>query len=392
MQPEKVTNGSLMYVVRKSPYGPGTLGWAVVPFAAWSKDLAIVALALLALPALRAVRIPRDIGVTGWSAVALSIWAGVSLIWAPAGAWQDAVKVLVVLALGWSVVTTGAATADRAVVVSVVALFVVLVVERLTGGGIIGLIRTEEPMLRRFDVLSAGLAFLCCLAFPAASLIARRSLTHAAVLPVAIGALAVSYYMDAAPIALLAGAAAYGLIHVTGRSGFAVVISGLLFVSVAWGDLVGAAWAAGWTPQLNAYFGPNWGLRLDIWHAVDELISRHPWIGHGFAAGKIIGRAGSEVPFMHPHNGMLQIGLELGLVGVALSIVLVLSAILHVARSPALPMIGATVTVVAVFWLVSFNLWASWWLAAQALVIAAVIVAVKAAPASPQVPVATDGA
>jgi len=65
--------------------------------------------------------------------------------------------------------------------------------------------------------------------------------------------------------------------------------------------------------------------RTDIWHVVILVISRHPLLGYGFNAfwrglsgesADVVLTLGWMVP--HAHNGFLDLGLELGITGVAL--------------------------------------------------------------------------
>jgi O-antigen ligase len=123
---------------------------------------------------------------------------------------------------------------------------------------------------------------------------------------------------------------------------------------------------------------PNWGYRIAIWGRVSELISENVLIGYGFDASRFIGETAGLIPdaagrtsFMHPHNGFLQIWLELGLVGVALfSATAILSVRQTVRRAPnrqALAVAAGTITASSVTWLLSFGIWQAWWLAALGL-------------------------
>ncbi len=65
--------------------------------------------------------------------------------------------------------------------------------------------------------------------------------------------------------------------------------------------------------------------RSEIWSAVWAMIQQHPWLGYGFGAfwrgfdgpsGEVWARIGATPP--HAHNGVLDLWLDLGIVGVAL--------------------------------------------------------------------------
>ena len=81
-------------------------------------------------------------------------------------------------------------------------------------------------------------------------------------------------------------------------------------------------------PNLLAFYGKDLTLtgRTDIWSAVSDLIVERPWFGHGLGAVftdtpsqlalQVNREAGFEVP--HPHQGVLDTMLALGLVGMVL--------------------------------------------------------------------------
>ena len=358
-----------------------------VPLAAWSKDTAVIALILAAAAMLAAGTRPS----LCWPMIGLAVWAAVAMLWAPEPAWTNWLQSWIVISAA-AILVGGIETRTfrpptTPVVYAVVALFGILLVERVTGGGVIGLVRTTDTTDRLFNVLSAGLAFLCCLTFPAAALIARTyKLPAAAIFAAAVFALAVSYHMDAAPAALAVGAIAFAAVYLGGRR---VLFAGAVvaaLVAMLWGVAAELAVARGAADWLNAHVDVNWGLRVQIWARVATLIGEHPFIGLGFEAGRMVGRpdvtgAPVPVPFMHPHNGMLQVWLELGVVGVALLLAWGALAVRRLAvlaaNKSALATAAATLATTSVFWLVSFGLWAGWWLAALGLIAAALVLALR---------------
>lgn len=380
---------------------------AFVPLTAWSKDATVLILFLGAVGvaandgARRAMfsRWPLQ-SLVGVAAVAFIAWSLLSLAWAPHQPIIEWLKSIAVAVMGWmlgrGLICIPADILDRTargVVAAAVALLILLAVERLTGAAIIGLARPEQSAPRLFDELSAGLAFLCCLAFPVARLIAVDGAPgRGAALIAAVLVLALSYNMDAAPFAVAAGMVAYIVTVAAGVRGFYVVAGALLAAALLWGDLAALANGAGTRDWLNQNFGPNWGLRIDYWVRIAELTAQHPIIGHGFETGRFLGRpalspqTAAAVPFMHPHNGMMQIRLEMGVIGVALVTVFFAAAANRLARAlesrAALATVTATTTSVSVFWLVSFSAWAGWWLAALALTVAVSILALRRVPSS----------
>ena len=121
--------------------------------------------------------------------------------------------------------------------------------------------------------------------------------------------------------------------------------------------------------------------RIEIWSFAVDRIYERPWIGWGFngsravpggnerylvknATGAVIGH-GDRLP-LHPHNGALQIWLELGAVGAVLAAIL---AGLIGYRAVALAETGALTTTVFLIWLLSFGAWQSWWVCAISLTV-----------------------
>ncbi|MBT5665261.1 MAG: O-antigen ligase family protein, partial [Rhodospirillaceae bacterium] len=121
--------------------------------------------------------------------------------------------------------------------------------------------------------------------------------------------------------------------------------------------------------------------RLEIWNFAIERIRERPWVGWGFngsravpggnqryqvkdGAGTVIGE-GDRLP-LHPHNGALQIWLELGAPGALLAAVLAGLVGYRAAAtsgSKHRAMATALTTTVFLVWMLSFGIWQSWWLA-----------------------------
>ena len=126
--------------------------------------------------------------------------------------------------------------------------------------------------------------------------------------------------------------------------------------------------------------------RLHIWSYVAERITDHPFRGWGldasrwFEAGHVTVQSSMTAALtvdllpLHPHNGILQIWLELGLPGVMLLIAIVALLTLGIERysvsRAALASVAAVIATYGVFAGVSFGIWQSWWLATAWLVAA----------------------
>jgi O-antigen ligase len=117
--------------------------------------------------------------------------------------------------------------------------------------------------------------------------------------------------------------------------------------------------------------------RLYIWRFVTERVWERPLFGWGFAASARIPGADTPTPIglrslsLHPHNATLQIWLELGAVGAALSALLIAAIVLTLARSDVdrFTLATATAALATSFTVanLSFSIWQSWWLGSLVL-------------------------
>ncbi len=112
------------------------------------------------------------------------------------------------------------------------------------------------------------------------------------------------------------------------------------------------------------------GARLDIWIAVAHKTMEAPFFGHGLEATRSITDwtneflyfAGPDIP--HPHNGILQVWIEMGLVGALMTALIWVGLTRSIDQfkpddHPALLALASAVLVVVG---VSHGLWQSWWL------------------------------
>jgi O-antigen ligase len=139
-----------------------------------------------------------------------------------------------------------------------------------------------------------------------------------------------------------------------------------------------------WTP-FRAYFadrtrdGSIWH-RAEIWFFAAERIADRPLLGWGLNAaralpgGKELIQPGVERLPLHPHNGVLQLWVELGVVGAALGAAIAVAATLHAtsAARDVSTRIAMTATVAAAMTVicVGYGLWQGWWMAALWLIAA----------------------
>jgi O-antigen ligase len=396
------------------PLLPIAIALAVTPFAAVLQSKAVTPIALVALLATVATHRaatgvwPWPRGLPALAATLLCLWAALSAAWAidPARALSTAL-----LLCGFMVL--GAAAARAAAVASAAGR------TRLLRWGSLGLAiglaaatldawtgNALRAAVRGLETVPPTLAFGLK---PAASLMALwLPLVAAAPLPRPVricllggGALALlALPGEAAKLAVLAGGIAAAVAAVLPRQAprlLAATLAGMILLTPA---LLGPVLtrgiaAAGW-PASAAH-------RLLIWDFAIARIAERPLFGWGMEASRTVpGRddrpetallarfdlAGPEVeawlrqaPLMplHPHNGALQLWLELGLLGAALGALLAALLALRCGggRHPA---VGCAMLASAgVTGMLSFGLWQEWWIGAQLLALVAAA-AVFAAP------------
>ena len=124
--------------------------------------------------------------------------------------------------------------------------------------------------------------------------------------------------------------------------------------------------------------------RLVIWQYASNLIIKKPLVGHGIRTSRSLSTNETKITFLyrdngeihtgntekiplHPHNGIIQIWLELGFGGAILGLMLILCSLKGIKSciapkmSKALAYAALTSSVCLIS--VSYGLWQSWWLA-----------------------------
>jgi O-antigen ligase len=113
----------------------------------------------------------------------------------------------------------------------------------------------------------------------------------------------------------------------------------------------------------------SWGMRMSYWsHAVD-WIGDHPLRGWGLDASRMFA-PGIQ---LHPHNGELQVWLELGVIGALAAAAFWWLGLRRLARPQAdlaTAAITASASVYLLFGGLNFGVWQEWWLGLGALVAA----------------------
>lgn len=203
----------------------------------------------------------------------------------------------------------------------------------------------------------------------------------------AAGATIVISSSGAAVLGALVALAAYGLARSFGRR--AVVAFGVCLVSA-----IALAPATGPIAERVLPSSVHDGLahantraRVEIWTTFGAAVWQAPVLGGGFGFSPTLAQnrpepavPGSDpatVVLWHPHNAALQVWVELGAIGAALAITVVVLLLWRIARLPGemLAVSLALLSAVAAVSLVGHGAWQAWWPAA----IAAAIVWLRAA-------------
>lgn len=385
----------------------------VIVFAA-NGTIIILGLCAFAAPALpvwrtalkEAMRTPP-----GLALAALAIWIIISIGWSAAPA--DSAATAARLLLLWLAGLTALAGAQRnrapqntgralAIAYSVILLLYVL--EIAGGGPLISLFKQldadhftqfSEPaqreayrLLLASNAIGRGGVLLVLLIWPVAALLSdsRAGLSKGnLVLALLLGAtiwLLLQLPVGAAPLALLVGIAAYG-------SSFAAPYRLPQLIGIAAAALLLAMPIIAAKIDRPEAFGiekrsipPSWQHRIEIWHYTANRITEKPLTGWGFDGARHIDAKatqfvaelpdGSDIAYpnvtllpLHPHNGALQIWLELGLPGALLAAALLVALGFHIGALPLAPAkrAAATAAFSATFSLIllSFGLWQNWW-------------------------------
>lgn len=123
------------------------------------------------------------------------------------------------------------------------------------------------------------------------------------------------------------------------------------------------------TERTIEYGAGSVGARLDVWYAVSHKILESPFYGHGVEAARSITDWSVEFVYyqgnsmLHPHNGILQIWLEFGLIGAVIAIfgwVWVSRRLIYLSDRT-MPAVGALLATSLFVLTVSHGLWQSWW-------------------------------
>jgi O-antigen ligase len=382
--PNRAVGGSLALLA--------CLAAALAVFAAQSLSVLAILAALALFAAARGSAVLRRPAVL--LPLAVIVLVALSALWslAPARSLQTAAASgVVILAAGFA----AAVPAERRLAVAgpaVLVLFglaaLLLVVEIAGQGHLRALVNQATGTVPRrwgVETLSRPVVLVCLVAWGAALCLAGW---YRAVPLIAAAAVTFVAHLYTARIGFAAGLLAAllawwlgpRLVRLAGWVAAAVMLAMPLIVRFA---LVPSQWE--WLAGVR-----NSGLhRLYIWQFVNGFVGQRPLWGWGAEAsrslpgGEATAPSGGQLMQLHPHNGAMQVWVELGGLGALLAAAIIVVFAMAIARlaSPAQRALGLGLFVTALsFWLFSFGIWQAWWLGALAMGIAAF----KVAAASPQ--------
>ena len=234
--------------------------------------------------------------------------------------------------------------------------------------------------------LNRGMTALALLIWPAAAALWPRSRASAAALLAAGGLTLLAGPQMAAKLAFAAALGVAAVVWLLGRK------LRPLLVALAFALSLGMPLAVGLLPdaaELQAQqVTSSISHRTQIWSFAADRIGDRPLAGWGFDASRSIpggqqiapGTIANLMP-LHPHNGVLQVWLELGAVGAALLGALIACAFWQAASlaSPsARAAASAAVASAVVIGCVSYGVWQTQWLAVLGLIAAFLAAAVRA--------------
>jgi len=358
---------------------------ALVPLVGWLSPLGFAALlalmGLLCLPAIRMSEEDRPVLIVLLGAL---VWAAVSTTWSPQrpkpGGHGAILEIALALPLYWSAVC-GARRADprlkrlalQVLTWGLAAFGAVLLADTFADARIYrGLHEAYyepiRPDLARSNV--AHTTFVLAVLWPVTLVGGLRRFLSLTPLALAIsGTVAAAYAFgsDAPILAFPLSAAAILLVWLLPRLGPQLMALGAAAVGFLMPAIIWLVRSQSDYARIEQGVQLSWSARMSYWSRTVDWILQRPLKGWGLDASRAMGPGIG----LHPHNGALQVWLELGFVGaVAAAAFWGLSLVRLSRERPNLAMSGlaGSVVVFLLFSWINYGLWQQWWLALGALV------------------------
>ena len=361
---------------------------------------ALAAVLLLVDPDVRAVIRENSVPRIAWCAAPLLIWALIAAAWSPDPA--DAIvlwgALIILLAIG-RVLAAGAGLIPEearrplamTLIVGGAAFATVLLIENLNGGLLIEVLGRLKG-LRGDDhipALNPGNMILAVYAVPFSAAAAYRFNPIAGALAYALCLVVVANAPSSMPLFTSLVTATLFLAVRFGRKRAVTAFAAALVAGQA--AIPFLVHFLGWSDTFRErirFIELTWQHRWAIWEFVTARIFENPVLGWGLDSSRAI--PGGDVLIMgqaetlplHPHNGFLQVWLELGGIGALLSCVLLALAPAALARLAQGWMGAALVLAVIGAYFAplqfSFGIWQNWWIATASLCAAFTFIFVRA--------------
>ncbi len=352
----------------------GHRAWRREPFAPIDRRFAAILGFIVAWSALSLVWVidPAD-GVRKWALVFLAV-----------------LPVLAAFAIAKDLAPAERRVAQTGILAGIGAGFSLIIVEVATGGFFSSFVFPEATFT--VELFNRSPSVLLIFIWPAIAILLPRSRWLAlALMVVGIGLgkiLPSEAALGAYAIGIAVFAATWFFARATRIIVTVILLTGIMASPVMTSTVMSPNMVREMMPEVN----PSLLHRLQIWDFTSQHIAERPFLGWGIhsartipggqerylvknSAGVVIGQ-GDRLP-LHPHNGALQVWLELGLPG-ALAFAFLLALMVWQAggiadrgrRAAGLAMLSTMVPI----WLFSFGIWQGWWL--SALILAGVLMTV----------------
>jgi O-antigen ligase len=352
----------------------------LVPLISWLSPLGFAPLlalmGVLCLPALRITDEDRPVLIVLLGAL---VWGAVSTTWSPSHPKQIDHRVIVQLALGlplfWSAVC-GARRADprlNRLALEVLAwglafYGVMLLADVVTNA------RFYQALHQRFlapiamDRAQTNVghsSFILAVLWPAAMVGPLKGYRQLALLAVAIlgtVAAADAFNADAPVLAFPLSAIAMLVVWLRPRLGPRLLAGAAAALTLLMPGLVWMVRISGDYGLLEHDIPSSWGARMSYWSHTLDWITQEPVRGWGLDASRAMG-GGID---LHPHNGALQIWLELGLVGAVAAAAFWGLGLIRLEREEpdqAAAAVAGSAAAFLLFGWINYGVWQQWWVA-----------------------------
>lgn len=238
------------------------------------------------------------------------------------------------------------------------------------------LMGNSDPRLVDLGESKRSVDALPLLLWPAALAVARLGKTWLAIVLVAVFTVACfKWTASSATLGMIVSLVVFGITFLSLRVARWIVVAATLLAFTLIVPLAIMAYDSGGTTA--SFLKRSAQHRVEIWHFAAEKVLARPVLGYGFNASRHVPNGDAVSAFLdpgkpiiplHPHDGFLQIWLELGGVGAILGGVLLITALRATATwndlSSRFALAGfSAASIIAGL---AFGIWQTWWMATLA--------------------------